>query len=451
MLFAEIAVDTYQDPRKKLFTYQIPANLVIQVVPGVQVTIPFGKRTAEGYVWQVSPKKPPFPTKPIQSVKKRIFSDKQVQLARWMADYYLASPLECLKCQLIGKGERASGTDPGKIRTLLLVPYASQVKIKALSNRSALVGSRSAVFAQLPHLQKIIIEEPESWNYKDERSPYYHAKDVAQKRAELDGLEIELKYQTPRVEDVKAGAKIPKVKPVQIVDLSREKSAGNFTFISQPLEKILELRRITLVYIVSKELQEEVANNFRKIGADRNFYEIAGPEIFSIPGKSVQYAVWADANTILNLPDFRAHEKIVGTISKLNQIAQKRVLLQTSLPENPLFKELENGNLKSFYRRELRTRRELSFPPFCNLVRLTYTSKTRVKTNLEAEKLYERLTTNYPLPTTEVSPPYSPYASTPGKVQLHLAIKASQPDQLAKLLREIDPEWKVEVDPESLL
>ena len=47
------------------------------------------------------------------------------------------------------------------------------------------------------------IEEPENWNYKDERSPYYHAKDVAKKRAEIEKLTLELKYQTPRVEDFK--------------------------------------------------------------------------------------------------------------------------------------------------------------------------------------------------------------------------------------------------------
>lgn len=452
MLYAEIAVDTYQDPRKKLFTYQIPADLATQVAPGVQVTVPFGKRTAEGYVWQVSSQKPSFPTKPIQSVKKRIFSDKQIQLARWMAEHYLASPLECLRCQLVGKGERASGNDPDKIRTLLLVPYTSQVKIRALMNPAVLVGSRSAVFSQLPRLQKIILEEPENWNYKDERAPYYHATEVAQKRAELEGLEIELKYQTPRLEDIKAGAKIPKIKPVQIIDLSREKSAGNFTLISQPLERLLTLRKSTLVYVTSKELREEIADNFRKIGPDKNFYEIAGPEVFSIPGKRVSYAVWADVDTILNLPDFRAPERIVGTVSKLNQLAQTRVLLQTSSPENPLFKELASGQLESFYRRELQTRQKFSLPPFSTLVKLTYTSKSRIKTNLEAEKLYERLTANGKQRTAvEISPPYEPHAKAPGKAQLHLAIKTSQPGQLGKLLEEVDPKWKVEVDPESLL
>lgn len=456
MFFAEIAVDTYQDPRKKLFTYQIPVDLATRIAPGVQVTIPFGKRTAEGYVWKVGPKAPSFPTKPIQSVKKRVFSDKQVLLAHWMAGYYLASPLECLKCQLIGKGERAFGANPEKTTTLILVPYASQVKIRALTSPTALVGSRSAVFSQLPHLKKIVIEEPENWNYKDERSPYYHAKDIAKKRAELEGLELELRYQIPLVGDFKNdGATIPEIKPVKVVDLGQEKSAGNFTFISQPLEKLISARRNTIVYTNSKELREGVDQEISKMGGDRNTVEIFGPELFSIVGKETDYVVWADTDTLLNLPDFRAHEKLVWTIAKLGQIAKKTLYLQTASPQHPLLIDLANGTLKNFYRRELKNRQELSFPPFCTLVKLTYTSQSSVKTNLEAEKLSEVL--SHLPPSLKVSPPYSPYSPTSAtkwgarKIQLHLTIKASQPGQLAKIIGEIDPEWKIEVDPESLL
>ncbi len=450
MFFAEIAVDTYQDPRKKLFTYQIPVNLATQTTPGMQVTIPFGKRTAEGYVWQVSRKAPPFPTKPIQFVKKRVFSDKQVQLAQWMAKYYLASPLECLKCQLIGKGERAFGANPEKITTLILVPYASQVKIRALASPMALVGSRSAVFSQLPHLKKIVVEEPENWNYKDERSPYYHAKDVAKKRAELEGLELELRYQIPLVEDFKnGGATIPEIKPVKVVDLGQEKSAGNFTFISQPLEKLISARRNTIVYTNSKELREGVDREISKMGGDRNTVEIFGSELFSIVGKETDYIVWTDADTLLNLPDFRAHEKLVWTVAKLGRIAKRNLYLQTSFPQHPLFADLVDGILKNFYRKELKNRQELSFPPFCTLVKLTYTSQSSVKTNLAAEKLSEVLT-HLP-PSLKTSPPYPPYSPSPGKIQLHLTIKISQPDQLAKIIGEIDPEWKIEVDPETLL
>ena len=279
MLYAEIVVDSYQDPAKRLFTYRVPENLLNSVKEGGRVTIPFGKRFVEGFVWSMSRTKPPFPTKDIQTTKGVAFSKTQVELAKWMAARYLASPRDCLRCQTGEKGAKTAAGPAENITTLLLVPYAAQVKLHALTEKqkNALVGSRSAVFAQIPNLKKIIIEEPENWNYKDERAPYYHAAEVAQKRAELEGLEIELKYQIPRAEDVQAGATIPKIKPVQIIDLNREKSAGNFTFISQPLEDILALKRLTIVYVTSKEIREEIAYNFLKIGADKNIVKIAGP------------------------------------------------------------------------------------------------------------------------------------------------------------------------------
>ena len=53
----------------------------------------------------------------------------------------------------------------------------------------------------------------------------------------------------------------------------------------------------------------------------------------------------------------------------------------------------------------------------------------------------------------EISAPYEPYGRTPGKVQLNLTVKIKPNDvaALAKLAKVIPPEWKAEVDPESLL
>ena len=482
--FAEIAVDSYQDPIKKLFTYEVPENLVAKA--GQKVTIPFGKRVVEGYIWKITREKPSFPTKEITAIKGQGFAQAQVKLAHWMSEYYLASPLDCLKCQIQGKGERVALGSLDKITTLLLVPYATQVKLRAALQtnlKGLLVGSRSAVFAQLPNLKKIIIEEPENWNYKDERSPYYHAKDVAKKRAELEGLEVEMRYISPRVEDLlelsemgergesgEIGGKkigiasslsslISLPSPIKIIDLNREKAAGNFTFVSQPLEKYIKNNLDALVYVNSKELREKMKEELRKTGADKNKVEIYGPELFALAGKKAGTIFWTDVDTIFNLPDFRAHEKIVWTTQKLERLTQGDLYLQTSSPNHPLFKELENGNLTNFYGRELKAREELSLPPFSTLVKLSFTGKSSAKVNFEAEKLHEPLrrfgrspdSETSGLAGVEISPPYTPYLPTPGKFQLNIAVKMRKDTSGDKLLASIHPDWKIEVDPESLL
>jgi primosomal protein N' (replication factor Y) len=62
------------------------------------------------------------------------------------------------------------------------------------------IGSRSAIFAPVPNLGGIIVDEEHEWSYKQEKTPRYHARDVALKLAEIAGLTIVLGSATPSLE-----------------------------------------------------------------------------------------------------------------------------------------------------------------------------------------------------------------------------------------------------------
>ncbi|MEO0459008.1 MAG: primosomal protein N' [Cyanobacteria bacterium P01_A01_bin.114] len=120
-----------------------------------------------------------------------------------------------------------------------------------------IIGTRSAIFAPLPNLGLIILDEEHDGSFKqDQPMPCYHARTVAQWRAELSDCPLILGSATPSVESWNASTHYPlptthylalpnrinarPLPPVEIVDMRKELHGGNRSIFSRALQQGFE-------------------------------------------------------------------------------------------------------------------------------------------------------------------------------------------------------------------
>ena len=109
----------------------------------------------------------------------------------------------------------------------------------AAGEARVVVGARSAVFAAVPDLGMIVVDEEHDASYKHESDPRYDARRVAAKRARIEGALVVYGSATPRPESwhgiarrielpARVGGELPRV---EVIDLRRD---GGYPF-TRPL------------------------------------------------------------------------------------------------------------------------------------------------------------------------------------------------------------------------
>lgn len=182
----------------------------------------------------------------------------------------------------------------------------------------------------------------------------------------------------------------------------------------------------------------------------------------NFPGVRLVGIVQADSS--LHLPDFRSRER---TFSLITQVAGRagryddrgRVLLQTFTPEDPAVDLAARGELESFYRRELGSRKELGFPPYARLARMVFRGKKREEVEAECERAADFLETRVSGETEILGPSDCPIAVIAKKQRVQLILRAVKLSEIVPALHSYRSEMKVpstvyveyDIDPVSLL
>ncbi len=119
-----------------------------------------------------------------------------------------------------------------------------------------MIGPRSALFTPFSRLGLILIDEEHEGAYKSEVSPRYHAREVAVKRASMQGASLVLGSATPSLEAytkalqgeyqlfrlTERAKKNSRLAAVSMVDLRQELKEGNKSIFSRSLKALIEDR-----------------------------------------------------------------------------------------------------------------------------------------------------------------------------------------------------------------
>ena len=112
-------------PLDSTFTYSVPPQMEGRAERGRRVLVPFGRnKSYVGIIMKVHGTKPCFAVKDIKLVldDAPIVTDAQLELWRWLADYYMAAPGDVLQAALPGGLKAADAYKPKTETCLALAP-----------------------------------------------------------------------------------------------------------------------------------------------------------------------------------------------------------------------------------------------------------------------------------------------------------------------------------------
>jgi primosomal protein N' (replication factor Y) len=417
-------------------------------------------------------------------------------------------------------------------------------------NFKVVVGPRSALFAPLPNLGLIIVDEEHDGSYKqDNPAPRFHGRDSAVMRARINNIPVLLGSASPSFESYynaksgryklltltkrPAGARLPTVK---LIDMRRERLGGDLFYFSYALkseaEKRIELGQQVILYLNRRGYSPQlkclscgqvpqcehcqVSLTYHRAGrrltchycgytikaaevcphcaSDQILYSGVGtqkveqmlPRLIEkavvtrmdsdsasgrrrahnilvdfaaeksnvllgtqmvtkgldIPGVTLVGVLAADA--ALNMPDFRAAEKVFARLLQVSGRSgrsehQGEVLFQTYDPENPILTEAASGSYQSFFEREIESRKALEYPPFTHLINFTLSGGDQSQLKSKAELLCDKLKEK--IKTTSLDCPVLGSNSCPiellrGKYRRHFFVKTKRVVNFVRMLTE---------------
>lgn len=160
--------------------------------------------------------------------------------------------------------------------------------------------------------------------------------------------------------------------------------------ISEELKKFINpLPQFTLIEGEMPDDQElEIFDKFNK----GELKILIGTEALLRPQlEKADLVIVASIDPLLFLPDYNSEERIFFYLLRLRKIAKEKLIIQTLIPENKIFQHLIKQQEDKFLKEELKWRENYLWPPFVQLIKLTFSHPNESKGNKETADIRDRL------------------------------------------------------------
>ncbi|MCD4670755.1 MAG: primosomal protein N' [Actinomycetia bacterium] len=167
---------------------------------------------------------------------------------------------------------------------------------------------------------------------------------------------------------------------------------------------------------------------------------------------------------MFSLPDYHMNERAYQLITQVAGRAGRkdkegRVIIQTYRPDAGVIAHLMDEDYEKFYREELESRRELSYPPFSNLVNIIISGHNALAVKDEAKKLLDKINKDIKINTDILGPAQAPFYKINKFYRWHILLKTKEIDSLTRELGELLKSYRknkdirliIDIDPEWIL
>ena len=193
-----------------------------------------------------------------------------------------------------------------------------------------------------------------------------------------------------------------------------------------------------------------------QLDSEQKLTKIPKQGIFVATQTAFRYNINSDvvvvigADWLLNQPDFATEELALRTLLRLMMMAKDRLLIQTEQPGLAIFQAIKNRSSQLYFKHLLRERQKFGYPPYGHLIKLTYENKSSAIAEKSALELADKIAKSN-LSTTILGPAPAYLPKRRDRYIWQVVLKSQKRLSSKKLRELIDDNWKVTIDPISLL